>query len=117
HLADFRVWRLDPGLGWTVTDQTRFAAVFFDAAGTLIETREPVGRTYTRFARRHGLHADEADVAEGFRRSFASAPSLAFGLIESADELRRLERGWWRRVVELVFAGLGRFDDFDRFFE
>ncbi len=28
-------------------------AVFFDAAGTLFDAREPVGHTYTRIARKH----------------------------------------------------------------
>ncbi len=34
-------------------------AVFFDAAGTLFEAREPVGHTYARIARKHGLNADD----------------------------------------------------------
>ena len=34
--------------------------VFFDAAGTLLEVAEPVGKTYARFARRHGLAVEAA---------------------------------------------------------
>lgn len=85
-------------------------AIFFDAAGTLFEAREPVGRTYARVAREHGLEAPEAAVIEGFRRAFAAAPVIAFGRGHRADELRTLERGWWRAVVAESFAGLGGFD-------
>lgn len=92
-------------------------AVFFDAAGTLFEAREPVGRTYARIAREHGLDASEAAVVQGFRRAFAAAPVIAFGRGHHAGELRALERGWWRAVVADSFAGLGAFPDFDECFE
>jgi putative hydrolase of the HAD superfamily len=85
-------------------------AVFFDAAGTLFEAREPVGHSYARIAREHGLDAPEAAVIEGFRRAFTTAPVIAFGRGHSAGELRALERGWWRAVVAESFAGLGAFN-------
>jgi putative hydrolase of the HAD superfamily len=92
-------------------------AVFFDAAGTLFDAREPVGHTYARIARLHGLHADDAAVSAGFRRAFASTPGLAFGPSRSAADLRRLEREWWHGLVHRSFAGLGEFDSFDAFFD
>ncbi|MGH7779171.1 MAG: HAD-IA family hydrolase [Candidatus Binataceae bacterium] len=92
-------------------------AVFFDAAGTLFEAREPVGHTYARIAREYGLDAPEAAVIAGFRRAFASAPVIAFGVDHPPDELRVLERGWWSAVVAESFAGLGEFRDFDGCFE
>jgi putative hydrolase of the HAD superfamily len=92
-------------------------AVFFDAAGTLFEPREPIGRTYARLARDFGLDASEDAVAAGFRRAFAAAPGLAFGLGLRHDELRRLERGWWRSRVAETFAPLGKFPDFDAYFD
>ena len=91
-------------------------AVFFDAAGTLFEAREPVGHTYARVARHHGLDAADGAVSEGFRRAFSSIPGLAFGPGHSPDKLRRLERDYWYRLVRLSFEGLGEFDDFDTFF-
>ncbi len=93
------------------------AAVFFDAAGTLFEAREPVGRTYARLARKFGLDASEDSVAAGFRRAFGSAPGLAFGPGHGHDELRRLEREWWRRRVGETFAPMGTFSDFDAYFD
>jgi putative hydrolase of the HAD superfamily len=92
-------------------------AVFFDAAGTLFEAREPVGHTYARIARKHGLNADDAMVSAGFRRAFSSTPGLAFGPGRRADEIRHLEREWWYGLVRRSFAGLGEFDSFDAFFE
>ncbi|MHB8383901.1 MAG: HAD-IA family hydrolase [Candidatus Binataceae bacterium] len=91
--------------------------IFFDAAGTLFEAREPIGRTYARIAREHGLDAPEPAVIEGFRRAFAAAPVIAFGTGHSAVELRALERGWWRAVVGETFAGLGAFPDLNGCFE
>ncbi len=92
-------------------------AAFFDAAGTLFEPREPVGRTYARLARQFGLDASEDAVTAGFRRAFGAAPGLAFGPGHGRDELRRLEREWWRRRVGETFAPLGAFADFDACFD
>ena len=92
-------------------------AAFFDAAGTLFEPREPIGRTYARLAREFGVDASEAAVASGFRRAFGDAPGLAFGPGHAPDEIRRLEREWWRMRVAETFAALGSFADFDALFD
>ena len=92
-------------------------AVFFDAAGTLFEAREPVGHTYARIARQHGLDAADGAVSTGFRRAFSSTPGLAFGPNRPAGEIRRLEREWWYELVRRSFEGLGEFDNFDAFFD
>ncbi|HZC45640.1 MAG TPA: HAD-IA family hydrolase [Candidatus Acidoferrum sp.] len=92
-------------------------AAFFDAAGTLFEPLEPIGRTYSRLAREFGLDAPEDAVAASFRRAFGAAPGLAFGLGLRHDELRRLERRWWYRRVGETFAPLGEFPDFDAYFD
>ena len=92
-------------------------AAFFDAAGTLFEPREAVGRTYTRLAREFGLDALEDAVAASFRRAFGAAPGLAFGLGLRHDEVRRLEREWWRARVSETFAPIGKFPNFDAYFD
>ena len=55
------------------------------------------------------------------RRVFAALsvrlPGLAFGLGLRHDELRRLEREWWRARVGETFAPLGKFPDFDAYFD
>lgn len=73
-------------------------AVSLDATGTLFEVAEPVGETYARVARRHGLSADPAAVDRAFRAAFSAAPPLAF---PGAGSGRRpaLERGWWYAVM------------------
>ena len=91
-------------------------AIFFDAAGTLFETREPVGLSYARIAQRYGVEATAAQVNAAFRRAFRAAGGLAFGCGHSRAELRALEREWWRRLVAETFAGVGTFSDFDGYF-
>jgi putative hydrolase of the HAD superfamily len=91
-------------------------AVFFDAAGTLFETREPVGETYARVARAYGVDASADAVAAAFRHTFRDALPLAFGAGRGPEELRRMEWDWWRSLVQMTFAGLGEFTDFDAFF-
>ncbi len=91
-------------------------AVFFDAAGTLFNSREPVGEIYARIAREHGVDAEAPLVNAGFRRAFAAAPGLAFGTGHAPAEILRLEHQWWYRLVRKCFEGMGEFDDFDRFF-
>ena len=92
-------------------------AVFFDAAGTLFDAREPVGHTYARIARKHGLEVEDAAVSAGFRRAFSATPSLAFGPGHEDAELRRLERQRWHLLVRKSFEGLGTIDNFDDFFD
>jgi putative hydrolase of the HAD superfamily len=91
--------------------------VFFDAAGTLFDARQPVGTTYARLAREFGLDASDAAVTAGFRRAFTNSPELAFGKGHSEAQLQSLERAWWKEVVARTFEGLGDFPRFDDFFE
>ena len=91
-------------------------AVFFDALGTLFDSREPVGRVYAQIASEFGVDATEEQVTRAFRGAFASAGGLAFGPGHAPAELRRLERDWWHRLVERTFDGLGSFRNFDAFF-
>jgi putative hydrolase of the HAD superfamily len=90
---------------------------FFDAAGTIFETRAPVGETYARIAREYGVEATPAQVGAGFRRAFHNAEGLAFGPGHGGPELRAMERRWWRDIVAETFAGLGNFTDFDAYFD
>jgi putative hydrolase of the HAD superfamily len=78
-------------------------AVTFDAAGTLIAPREPVGRTYARVARDLGIPADEATIERRFRDAFRAAPPLAFAGAVAAERAER-ERAWWHAVVRSALA-------------
>lgn len=75
-------------------------AVLFDAVGTLIHLREPVGATYARLAGAGDAEAlQDAFVAALRRRAPMVFPDL------SGDALRAAERRWWQEVVEATFAG------------
>jgi len=94
-------------------------AVLFDAAGTLIETREAVGEIYTRMARDHGVALPAWRVDAAFRRILQQTaprdPSAA-----APAETDRRERAWWRGVVRSTFRAADstvRFSDFDAFFD
>jgi len=90
-------------------------AVLLDAAGTLIRPSEPVGDTYAAVARSFGAEIDPGRLMQAFAEVFGEMPAMAFAW-ESKDELRRLERDWWRtlvcRVIERVGNGIGDFDGF-----
>jgi putative hydrolase of the HAD superfamily len=91
--------------------------IFFDAAGTLIEPRIPVGESYARIAGKYGVITTGAVVGEAFRQAFHESSGLAFGPGRTAAELRRMERTWWREIVATSFARIGSFDDFDSYFD
>ncbi len=96
----------------------RIAAVLFDAAGTLIAPAEPVGETYARLAREHGVSLSPARIEEAFRRVLAKAPANVHPGA-SRERAAELERSWWRaRVRETFLAadGTARFRDFDAYF-
>lgn len=75
----------------------KLRAVFVDAVGTLMRPREPVGMTYARYARTHGLRLDPAVVDARFRAA----------LREAAGSQEGDGRRYWRPVVE---AALGTAD-------
>lgn len=77
-------------------------AVLFDAAGTLIELREPVGETYARFGRRFGAEVPAGRLTEAFERVFGARPAPVFPGTALAESRER-ERAWWREVVDDTF--------------
>ncbi len=97
--------------------QPDIQAVFFDAGGTLFETRGSVGEIYSRAARQYGIQADPATVQAAFLRHFRSQPPLAFPPGTPEAELHHLEKEWWRRLVQQVLAEHGEFPQFAEFFD
>lgn len=81
----------------------RIAAVTFDAAGTLLEVAEPVGRTYASIAARHGIALAASEVEQRFRTALATAPPLAFPNA-APDAVGDRERAWWKAVVAQAFG-------------
>ncbi len=96
-------------------------AVFFDAAGTLIRLKEPVGSTYATHARAFGLQEpfsrELCQRMDGsFRRVFSRHEPLLFHEPD-LSQIGRLERDWWRRVVKETFQGIAEISDFGGFFD
>ena len=94
-------------------------AVLFDAVGTLLALREPVGETYARIAAAHGVRIGAWRLEEAFRRVRAQAPPLAFPGAP-AEEIPARERAAWRGLARKTFLAAdsaARFDDFDACFE
>jgi putative hydrolase of the HAD superfamily len=94
-------------------------AVLFDAAGTLIELREPVGETYARIAREYGVIAAPSELEAAFRITFEKVPAMVFPGVP-IEEVPALEKTWWSKVVAKTFLVTDpavRFGDFDAFFE
>jgi putative hydrolase of the HAD superfamily len=94
-------------------------AVLFDAHGTLIELREPVGESYARLAAAHGVRLPAWRVGDAFARILRQAEPMVFPDLPP-DDVAAAERAWWRRVVRGTFRAAdstARFDDFDACFE
>ncbi len=89
----------------------RLAAVTLDAAGTLIEVAERVGRTYARTVARHGIHLVPEQVERTFAAALAAAPPLAFPGVAAVERAER-ERAWWEAVVRQAFADAGELPSF-----
>jgi putative hydrolase of the HAD superfamily len=98
----------------------RFAAVTFDAAGTLFQLRAPVGEIYLERARLYGLETSDPDLTrkltESFRRALGAAKPLAFP-DQPSGRIPALERQWWKSVVSATFSALERPRCFDAFFD
>ncbi len=90
-------------------------AVTFDARGTLLKVRFPLGETYATVARRHGAVLPPEAVEAAFFEAFPSMPPLAFPPMSEA-ELHAQEQQWWRTLVQRVVVAGGGVDDFDSFF-
>lgn len=75
--------------------------ISFDAAGTLIQVKEPVGRTYARTALRHGVKVDEAALKTAFRSVWGRLPVPEHPEGQCAGDD---DKSWWRQLVDEVFA-------------
>jgi len=76
----------------------------------------PIGETYARVARAHGVEIPAWRLDDAFRRVLASAPPLVF---REAGDVAERERGWWRALVRAVFRSadqMAPFADFEAFF-
>lgn len=97
---------------------TQLRAVFFDAAGTLIELRESIGESYARFAEPYGAGLPAWRLDDAFVRVLKHAPPRVFPGLPRA-EIEREEIAWWRAIVRSTFLAADstvKFSDFDAFY-
>jgi putative hydrolase of the HAD superfamily len=87
-------------------------AVCFDAAGTLFDTVRPIGESYASLANRYGMEVSALGIEERFRSCFSKSPPLAFREAH-AQQLKDLERGWWKDLVRRIFEPYGPFPRFE----
>lgn len=90
-------------------------AVCFDAAGTLFDTVRPIGESYASLANRYGMKVSAPEIEERFRSCFSKCPPLAFREAP-AQQLKDLERGWWKNLVRRIFEPYGPFPHFEDYF-
>ena len=74
--------------------------ISFDAAGTLIQVSQPVGRTYAEFAARHGIQVDETALKRAFKSLWGQIPPPHRPEGVKADDD---ERSWWQQLAARVF--------------
>ncbi len=76
--------------------------IFFDAAGTLIYLPRSVGEHYRQVAQRFGVAPDAAALDRAFREAWKAAPARPATNGPRPDD----DKGWWRDLVERVFAAV-----------
>jgi putative hydrolase of the HAD superfamily len=79
----------------------RLRVISFDAAGTLIHVREPVGETYAGFGRRHGVEASAAALKAAFKELWPQVPPPLHPEGQGAPDD---DRSWWHDFASRVFA-------------
>lgn len=98
---------------------TPIQAVIFDAAGTLIRLRDPVGVGYARVARRHGFAIEPEAAESAFRQTWKSMPPFGSGVPDDGASGDSAERAWWKALVMRVLeiAAPGRCSQPDAYFD
>jgi putative hydrolase of the HAD superfamily len=97
----------------------RIQVVLFDATGTLIEVREPVGERYAQIAAAHGVERPAQRLDEAFRQTTRHSTQRHTPGV-SPSEAKTRERAWWYEVVHATFRAVNpntAFADFDTFFD
>jgi len=95
--------------------QDLFKAYFFDAGGTLLRMRAPIGHLICGVAREHGAGASEEAVQQAFEWKWLERGGFTH-LRTCHDEAA--DRRWWKELVTEVLAATGlAVPDPESFFE
>ncbi|MBI3306845.1 MAG: HAD-IA family hydrolase [Candidatus Omnitrophica bacterium] len=90
-----------------------FRAIFFDAGGTLLGPYPSVGEIYCDVASRYGLSAEAKHLEKLFHESWFKRDRLQ-NLASHSSE--KIEKDWWRHLVNEVFSQVGTIERFEDFF-
>lgn len=97
-----------------VPQQSPIAAIFLDAAGTLIHLCEPVGETYARIAKAHGCVVEAEAVEKAFRAAWKALPAP---LHPEGHPPPDDDQAWWRSLVARTFQTVSGTDQLSSAFE
>ena len=78
--------------------------IFLDAAGTLFEVRDSVGKIYSEVAGRFGVPAPAAELDRAFVDAFQRL-SLEGLPRDGVGDAPVQEKRWWRELVKRVIGG------------
>ena len=92
---------------------TKYKAIFFDAGGTLLHPHPSVGEICAEVGKRYGSPATADQLDHSFREVWLKHDGLN-RLEGPIDE--KLERNFWKILVEEVFTATGGVNDFEAFF-
>ena len=92
-----------------MTDHIR--AITFDARGTLLRVRFPVGETYAAVARRHGAELSTEAIQAAFFDVFPGMPPLAFPPMSDEALTKHPENGRACRRAISAPAIAGKWSD------
>ena len=73
--------------------------IFFDAAGTLLHLKEPVGDSYGRIASLHNLHISGEVINHSFKQAWKRLPHPLHETGPAPDD----DKSWWKQLVRLTF--------------
>ncbi|MEJ0000891.1 MAG: HAD-IA family hydrolase [Verrucomicrobiota bacterium] len=73
----------------------RIRAIVFDVGGTLLYPADPVGETYSVFARKYGVKLPAEATTTAFREAFKSLSPRSKGAVPRDGN----DRAWWKQVV------------------
>jgi putative hydrolase of the HAD superfamily len=79
-------------------------ALLIDAAGTLIQTAEPVGEIYSSYFLKHGAALPASTITESFSTVFKASPAPAFGDHPDGDIAEKVR---WKGLVHTVLHHAG----------
>lgn len=81
--------------------------LFLDAVGTLIGLKERPGQLYARFAEKHGIAVEAAELARHFGPAWKGAAPPDYTHAKCLEAREAVDRAWWSTIVRETFHAAG----------